>query len=77
MVFVDAVDMKDGDHEGQVNFDEELPGQGFHGIVQDGAYHEMRLIGYENARIMATAFRSAGYLEKIQPGTAADISYKS
>ena len=43
MVFVDAVDMQDGDLKGAVNFDDELPGQGFQGIGQGGAYHEMRL----------------------------------
>ena len=54
-----------------MNFDEELPGKGFQGIDQDGAYPEMRLIGYENARLTATALGSAVHLEKIQPGTAA------
>jgi len=56
VVFLDTVDMQDGDHEGSVNFDEELPGQAFHGIAQDGTYYEMRLNGYENARLTFCGF---------------------
>ena len=36
MIFVDTVDMQDGDHEGSVDFDEELFGQGFGGAGQGG-----------------------------------------
>jgi len=43
VVFVDAVDIQDGDHKGTVNFDEELTGPEFQGIGQGGADHKMRL----------------------------------
>jgi len=52
MVFVDAVDMQDGDYEGTVNFDEQLLRQGFHDIGQGGADHKKRLIDHEYARII-------------------------
>lgn len=42
---------------------------------------EMRIVKwriiFSELRITATALRSAGHLENVQPGTAAEVIYKS